>query len=132
MSADHSITAGMSGQASCIVDAARTAVALRSGDLPVFATPMLVALMEEAACAAIAAALPDTMTSVGTRIDVRHRAPSPIGATITAHAEVVDVSGARITFEVSAVHRLGDDVRDVGTGTHVRAVVDRAGFLPTR
>ena len=122
----------MSGQASCIVDAARTAVALRSGDLPVFATPMLVALMEEAACAAIAAALPDTMTSVGTRIDVRHRAPSPIGATITAHAEVVDVSGARITFEVSAVHRLGDDVRDVGTGTHVRAVVDRAGFLPTR
>jgi predicted thioesterase len=111
------------------VTPAATAIAAGSGDLPVLATPRMIALMEEAACALLAAVLPDDATSVGTRIDVRHSAPSPLGVRVTARATVVAVDGARVTFDVSAAHALADASVEIGRGTHVRVVVDRARFL---
>lgn len=117
------------GQAQTAVTTYATAIALRSGDLPVLATPRLVALMEEAACAAIDGLLPPGTTTVGTRMDIEHLAPSPLGAIVTAHARVVSTSGARIEFEVTAQHARGDEVRDIGRGTHTRVAVDRAAFL---
>ena len=108
---------------------AATAIAAGSGDLPVLATPRMIALMEEAACALLAAVLPDDATSVGTRIDVRHSAPSPLGVRVTARATVVSIDGARVSFDVSATHAVADASVEIGRGTHVRVVVDRARFL---
>lgn len=91
--------------------------------------------MEEAACAALAGALPDGLTSVGTRLDVAHRAASPLGSVVTATARVTAVSGARVTFEVTAAHSRpvgasgGDETVEIGGGTHVRVVVEREAFL---
>ncbi|MHB1211109.1 MAG: thioesterase family protein [Candidatus Nanopelagicales bacterium] len=107
------------------VTSADTAIAVGSGDLPVLATPLMIALMEQAACAAIGPYLPDGMTSVGTRVEVRHRAPSPIGSTVHARATVTSVDGARVAFTVRAWQDDGAVIA-IGDGTHTRAVIDRA------
>jgi predicted thioesterase len=101
-----------------------TAQAMGSGDLPVYATPALVALLERAACACLAGRLPDGRTSVGTRMDIAHTAASPVGATVTACATVTDVSGRQIEFEV----RAADTVGEIARGTHTRVVVDAERF----
>lgn len=105
-----------------------TARAVGSGDLDVFATPMLIALLEEAACSALDGALPDGSTSVGTHVDVRHRGPSPVGTTVTGLATVTDVDGARIGFDVAAWQDVDDQRITVATGRHTRVVVDRTTF----
>jgi fluoroacetyl-CoA thioesterase len=120
---------GRWAEASIEVTPAATAIAAGSGDLPVLATPRMIALMEEAACSVLAGALPEGATSVGTKVDVRHTAPSPLGARVTARATVVGVDGARVTFEVTAWHGPLESRVEIGRGTHVRAVVDRDSFL---
>lgn len=118
---------GVTGQAALEVADIDTAIAFGSGDVPVLATPRMIALMEQAACAALADWLPPTDTSVGTRIDVRHTAPTGIGARVTATAVVTRAEPARVTFEVTT----RDDVAGavIGQGEHVRVLVDRVGFL---
>lgn len=111
------------------VESADTAAVVGSGDLPVLATPIVVALMEEAACAAIAGALPDGSTTVGIHLDVRHTAPSPVGAVIRATATLTEVDGRRLAFEVSAEHERASGVTEVARGTHARVIVDRSTFL---
>ena len=108
-----------------VVGEADTALALGSGDVPVLGTPRIVALMEQAAVAALAGTLDEGATSVGTRIAVDHLAASLVGVEVTATAEVVGVDGRAVSFRL-AVHE-GD--RQVATGTHVRYVVDRNRFL---
>lgn len=112
-----------------VVGDSDTAIALGSGDLPVLATPILIALMEAAACQALAGQLPPERTSVGSRVDVRHLAPSPVGAHVTARAEIVAVEGAMVRFDVSASHEVDGETVVVGSGSHVRFVVDREAFL---
>lgn len=116
---------GAQGSATLLISAQDTAIAAGSGDLPVLATPRMIALMEEAACAALAGSLPDGWTSVGTRIDVRHVAPTPVGATVTATARVTEAGGRRCTFDVVAEV----DGTRVGSGTHDRVAVERDAFL---
>ena len=112
-----------------VVSDADTAVRAGSGELEVLATPRVVALVEEAACAALAGSLPSAVTSVGTRIDVRHRAPSAVGAPVRAIAVVTQVDGARVQFDVSAVEDPDGGGLVVAEGSHTRVVVDRAAFL---
>lgn len=102
-----------------------TAVAVHSGDVPVLATPRVVALVEEAAVAAIAWDLDPDRTTVGTKIDLDHVAATPVGRTVAATAAVTSVDGRRITFAATVSE--GDTV--IATATHVRAVVDRERFL---
>lgn len=120
---------GSTGSATLEVTPAATAIAFGSGDLPVLATPRMIALMEEAACAALRGMLLPESTSVGIHVDVRHVAASPLGATVTATARVSAVEGTRISFDVTAEHRVGDDVVPIGSGTHRRVIVDRDDFL---
>ena len=120
---------GRTATARLTVTSADTAIAARSGDLPVLATPRLVALMEEAACSALDGVLPAGSTSVGIHVDVRHLAASPEGATVRAEATVTQVSGSRVTFAVRAAHTVGDQEVEIGAGAHTRAVVDRDAFL---
>lgn len=102
-----------------------TAVALGSGDVPVLGTPAVLALMEAAACAAIASALDPNTTSVGTWAELEHLAPSNVGATVEATAELIAVDGRTLEFTCEA--RDGSTV--IGRAKHKRAIVDREKFL---
>ena len=96
-----------------------------SGDLEVFATPAMAALMENAAMRAVAPALPDGSTTVGALLEISHTRPSGLGETVEATARLEEVDGRKLTFSVVA-----RDARGViGEGRHVRYVVDRQRFL---
>jgi fluoroacetyl-CoA thioesterase len=119
------IEVGTSATVRLVVGEDDTAIALGSGDVPVLGTPRIVALMEQAAVAALAGTLDEGATSVGTRIVVDHLAASLVGAAVAATAEVVALDGRAVSFRLAA-HE-GD--RQVATGDHVRFVVDRDRFL---
>ena len=91
---------------------------------PVFATPMMVLFMENAALNAVKPYLEPGETCVGTGVSLKHLAPTPVGHRVTAEAEVSKVQGRRIEFKVSA----RDDIEEIGVGTHERVVVDRRRF----
>jgi predicted thioesterase len=90
-----------------------------------FATPMMIALMERAACTVLSDALGKDQTSVGTSISADHTAASPPGAVITATATIISVSGRKIEFELSA----SDGYKTIGNGTHTRMIVDTEHFI---
>ena len=116
---------GISAQSRATVDEAVTAAAMGSGDMPVFATPAMVALMENAAMRAVAPELPDGSTTVGAEMNITQIKPSGLGAEIVASAVVTAVEGRKITFNVGARDAEGM----IGEGTHVRFIVDRGRFL---
>ncbi len=118
------LSPGLRGEATLTVGEEDTAIAQRSGDVAVLATPRIVALVEEAAVAALAGLLPAEQTSVGTRIQLSHGRPSPIGTTVSATAELVAVQGRRLEFTV----RAGQEDGQVATGLHSRVLVDRSSF----
>jgi predicted thioesterase len=118
------ITPGLSAEITTVVGIEDTATVLGSGDVDVLGTPRVVALVEAAAIAAIADGLDAATTSVGTRIDLRHLAPSSVGAVISATAEVTAVDGRRIHFEVAATM----DGTAIAAGVHDRVIVDRDRF----
>lgn len=118
------IAIGTKGTASVLADTTNLAMTVGSGSLPVFATPMMAALMEQAACNAIADALAEGETTVGTSLEITHSAPTPTGLTVTATAEVTAVCGREISYHVSAC----DDAGIIGEGTHRRFLVDAEKF----
>ncbi len=93
--------------------------------ITVIATPAMIALMEGAAVAAIDPLLPDGQASVGTWLNVRHLAATPLGHKVRARAEVTEVNGRLVTFSV----RAWDEHELIGEGTHTRFVIDTARFL---
>ena len=119
------ITIGSKGTASVQVDETNLAVAVGSGSLPVFATPMMAALMEEAACNAVAPFLSEGETTVGTKLDISHDAATPIGMKVWAEAELTAVEGRKLIFSVTAY----DEAGQIGQGTHERFVITPSKFL---
>ncbi len=107
------------------VNLQNTANAVGSGSLDVLATPMMVALMERAACACLADALEPGQTSVGTSICVEHTAASPLRAAISATAMLTEIDGRKIAFEVTARDACGE----IGRGSHERFIVASERFL---
>lgn len=120
-----SVTVGMKCKVETLVCEDNTAVSVGSGTLPVFATPYLCALMEEAAWKAIAPCLEEGDSSVGTQLTVSHLSATPIGLKVWAEAEVVGVEGKRVDFKVTA----GDEKGPIGEGTHQRFIVTNDRFL---
>jgi predicted thioesterase len=116
---------GLRGRASHTVTDADTAIALRSGEVPVLGTPRLVALMEEASVAALDGSLGEGETSVGMRVHVDHVAPTAPGVGVTADAVLEGVEGRRLTFGATAT--VGDTV--VATASIIRVVVETHRFL---
>lgn len=102
-----------------------TAIAMGSGDMPVLATPAMMALMENAAMLAVADHLPEGSTTVGGHIASSHLKPSKLGDTITATATVIRIDGKKIEFKVEA--RCGDTL--LGEGSHLRFIVERNKFM---
>ena len=116
---------GLSHSSQLTVTEAVTAITMGSGDMPVLATPAMMALMENAAMLTVADHLPEGCTTVGGHIASSHLKPSRLGDTITATATVTKVDSKKIEFKVEA--RCGDTL--LGEGTHLRFVVDRTKFL---
>jgi predicted thioesterase len=124
MSENTPFPAGLVGEASIVVSNEVTARHLGSGAVAVFATPEMVRLMERAAVNGLAPHLAAGQQSVGTMVNVKHLAATPLGATVTARAELVSVEGRRLMFKVSAHD--GTDL--IGEGMHERALIDLAKF----
>lgn len=116
---------GLKYSSNTIVDKKNTALTLGSGDMDVFATPAMVALMENAAMKTVADYLPQSSTTVGSLINVSHIKPSGLGEIIEATATLTAIEGRKLTFEVKATDSNGT----IGEGTHIRFVVDREKFL---
>jgi predicted thioesterase len=119
------IEPGLSGRVVLTVGDADSAIAMGSGDVAVLATPRVVALMEAAAVVAIEGALPIGFTSVGSRIEVDHLAPTAVGAEVVAHAVVTRVEGRSVSFDVT----VDEGSSTVARGSHVRVVVERGRFV---
>jgi len=120
-----SIKIGMKGRAETVVTPENTAQAAGSGLVPVFATPWMIALMENAAVQAVQSALAPDEGTVGTRLDVTHDAATPIGMRVWAEAEVTGMEGRKLTFAVSAY----DGVGRIGGGIHERFIIKPEKFL---
>ena len=116
---------GLTHTSQLTVSEAVTAIEMGSGDLPVLATPAMMALMENAAMLAVAPHLPEGSTTVGGHISASHIKPTPIGETVTATATVTKVDGKKIEFEVKA--QWGDIL--LGEGSHLRFIVDCEKFM---
>ena len=119
------IALGKTESVTAIVDDSNTAISMRSGSLPVFATPSMIALMEQAACACLLDCVDEGQTSVGIGISVEHTAASPIDARISATATIESVFGRKIVFTVTA----SDDTGEIGNGKHTRIIVDTERFM---
>lgn len=119
------ITVGMKATVESYVEREDTALEVGSGSLLVYATPCMVALMEGAACEAIADALKETETTVGTMLNIEHISATPVGLEVRAEAEVTAVEGKVITFSVKAF----DEAGEIGHGTHKRVIINTQRFL---
>jgi len=115
---------GLTGERSLVVAKEHTASHLGSGGVAVYATPMMILHMEEAALSAVDHLLPPGKATVGYHLDVKHLAATPVGMRVTAKAELLAVDGKLLTFKVECF----DEREKVGEGTHVRAVIDTARF----
>ncbi|MFI9592041.1 thioesterase family protein [Nonomuraea sp. NPDC052265] len=120
------LSPGLRAQLLTMVERSDTAEKAGSGDVPVLATPRLLALAERATVDAVRAHLAEGETSVGTRIELEHLAASPVGAHVQLTAELTEVDGRRLVFAFEARDPQG---AVVGRGTVERVVVDRARFL---
>lgn len=120
-----SLQIGVRGRATMKVTPDKTAEAWGSGDVPVYGTPSLVALLETAAVNAVAGKLGPGETTVGTWIEVSHLAPTPVGAEVSAEAELVGIEGRKLTYTVVA----HDNRNKIGDCRHRRMIVARDRFL---
>lgn len=120
-----SITVGLKGRAEAVVKEELTAKACCSGALPVFGTPFLCALMEEAAWRSIAPFLEEGQSTVGTKLNLTHDSATPVGMKVWAESEITEVDGRRIVLKVTAY----DEKGLIGQGVHERFIVTNERFL---
>lgn len=117
--------AGIVGKQTITVTEDKTAEAMGSGNLPVFATPAMIALMENTASNSVECELEEGQGTVGTLIDVKHVAATPIGMEVTCETKLVEVDRKRLVFEVKAYDTAGV----IGEGMHERFVIDNEKFM---
>ena len=118
------IVPGLASECQLLVREENTAAHLGSGDVSALATPEMIRLMERAAVRAVDHLLPDGYRTVGIHVDIRHLAATPLGMTVRARAELLQVDGRKLTFGVEAF----DDVEKVGEGIHQRMIVGLGKF----
>ena len=121
---DYEKLQGLINTAETSVTKENTALALGSGSLKVFATPAMIRLIEVAAAELVDKNLPPEMTSVGTLLNVKHNAPTPLGMKVRAEVKIISVDGRKIIFEVAAFDERGE----IGRGSHERFIVNREKF----
>jgi len=124
MSSTEKIRPGLKGVSELLVAEQHTAPRVGSGRVHVLATPVMINVIEAAALAAIEHLLPQGYQSLGTRLDIRHFAATPVGMRVRAEVEVEKVEGRTVTFRVS----VSDEKEPIGDGTHERMVVNVSRF----
>ncbi|MEU9509226.1 hotdog domain-containing protein [Micromonospora sp. NPDC048170] len=122
---ESALAPGLTARVELTVTDADTAQAVGSGDVPVLGTPRVIALAEAATVAATAPRMPGGSTTVGTRVELDHRAATPVGRTVVAQARLTAVEGRRLHFEVS----VSDGDETVAEGRVERVLVDRRRFV---
>lgn len=115
---------GITGEAKTSVTESNTAIAMGSGGVAVFATPAMIALMENAALSSVAPFLPEGSSTVGISVESSHIAATPLGMEVIAKCELMEIDGKRLVFRVEAY----DAIEKIGAGTHERFIVDVGKF----
>jgi fluoroacetyl-CoA thioesterase len=118
------LRSGLTGTAEIVVGTRDTAPHVGSGKIGVLATPIMVNLMEAAALQAVERYMPPGFQTVGTHLDVKHFAATPVGLRVRAHAELVRVDGRTLTFTIRAV----DECEAIGEGVHERLIINVERF----
>ncbi|EPR14372.1 thioesterase family protein [Ruminiclostridium papyrosolvens] len=116
---------GITGSAQVLVSEANTAKTMGSGSLDVFATPAMIALMEKAASLAVQNYIDEDSSTVGTMINIKHIAATPVGMNVTARAELAEIDGKRLVFTVEAF----DGKAKIGEGQHERFIINAQKFI---
>jgi fluoroacetyl-CoA thioesterase len=116
---------GMTAQVEKVVGEDDTAVKFGSGSVKVFATPMMVALMENAALSTVDPHLGEGFATVGLSLNVKHMAATPVGMKVSAKAELLSIEGKKLTFSIEAY----DEQEKIGEGTHERYIIELSKFL---
>jgi len=122
---EHIITSGVEGKMQITVTSDKTAIAYGSGTVEVFASPAMIALMEQTAMESVAHLLPEAYTTVGTEVSVKHFKATLPGKAIICNSRLIQVEGMKLLFEVTAC----DDKGLIGKGTHSRYIVDKHDFI---
>ncbi len=122
---EFQLKTGMKGEKEDLVVDGNTARVYASGAVDVYATPAMIGLIENAAFNAVGRFLPDGWTTVGTNLEVKHLAATPIGMKVKAQAELVEIDGRRLVFKVEAY----DEKETIGEGIHERFIVELERFL---
>jgi len=117
---------GLTAELSETVTAKNAASGLGSGGLPVYGTPSMILLMEMTSFAVVADFLPPGWSTVGTEVNIKHLAATPLGMKVRAHAELLSVDGRALSFKVEAFDETG---RKIGEGTHSRFIIDNERFM---
>ena len=121
----QNLRVGLVGETEVLVSDQNTAERFGNPGTKVFATPMLVSIMEEASIHAISTYLDESEGTVGTRVDIQHLAATPIGMKVKARATLVEIKGKKLVFQVEAF----DDIEKVGTAIHERFIIDKTKFF---
>jgi predicted thioesterase len=125
MDFNETLPTGLSAELTATVTGENTASAWGSGNLPVFATPAMIALMEGASAAAVQGALPPGCSTVGIELKVKHLSATPLGMEVRARGELAGQSGRLLRFTVEA----WDEAGKIGEGTHARFIIENESFL---
>ena len=116
---------GIKGRQTVTVDGTNTARVMGSGTLDVFATPSMVALMEETAWKSVEGELEEGSGTVGISLEVTHDAPTPVGMSVTCESELVEIDGRKLSFKIKAY----DEKGEIGTAYHKRSIINEEKFL---
>jgi len=119
------IEIGLKGFQSVIVGETNTALAIGSGELPVFATPAMIALMETTASTSVKPFLPDDSSTVGTVVNIQHVSATPVGMNVNCESELIEIDRKRLVFKLSVF----DECGLIGEGTHERFIINKEMFL---
>ncbi len=116
---------GIRGSSETVVDENNTALTMGSGELEVFATPAMVALMEEAAAESVKPYIDEKSTTVGTALEIEHISATPIGVSVRCESELCHIDGRKLVFNVTAY----DNAGIIGKGRHERFIVEKERFM---
>lgn len=116
---------GFTYQQQTTVEQSNTAAEVGSGDLQVYGTPAMIAFIENTAVKAVAEELDEEQTTVGTKVDINHLNPTPVGETVTCTVELIEVDGSQLKFDVT----VEDEHNQIGVGTHIRYIVNQGQFM---
>jgi Predicted thioesterase len=122
---DFGLKVGRTGEARTMVTEENTALKFGSGTIKVYATPAMIGLMEKASINCVDSSLPQGFASVGTKVEVKHLAATPVGMEVVAEAELIEEDGPKLKFRITAY----DGKEKIGEGTHSRYIIKLDEFL---